>query len=100
MVRKNALLVALTSFGLILLLIPFIRYLFPNSISGFTNLTSMGVEGFKSKCAEGRVFDDKGNCVVDNSSGLPFGISYLTLGGIIFGLLLLSGVSLMLLMKR
>jgi len=89
MARKNTLLVALTSFVVILLLIPLVRYLFPRSIMGFTDMSCYGVacqegefcqsgsckkiyptptnnyegvEGFQNSCPPGTKKNEKGDC--------------------------------------
>ena len=56
MARKNILLVALTSFVVILLLVALVRYLFPRSVMGFTDMSCYGVA-----CQEGE-FCQSGSC--------------------------------------
>jgi hypothetical protein len=56
MARKNILLVALTSFVVILLLVALVRYLFPRSIMGFADMSCYGVA-----CQEGE-FCQSGSC--------------------------------------
>jgi len=89
MAHKNTLLIALTSFVVILLLIALVRYLFPRSIMGFTDMSCYGVacqegefcqsgsckkiypdstnnyegvEGFQNSCPSGTKQNEKGDC--------------------------------------
>ena len=56
MARKNTLLIALTSFVIVLLLIALVKYLFPRSVMGFTDMSCYGVA-----CQEGE-FCQSGSC--------------------------------------
>jgi len=91
MARKNTLLVALTSFVIVLLLIALVKFLFPRSVMGFTDMSCYGVvcqegefcqsggckkiypqetnnyydegvEGFQDSCPPGTKKNEKGDC--------------------------------------
>lgn len=85
MAHKNTLLTVVTSFAVILLLIPLVRFLFPGSISGF-----------QATCPMGKEKDASGNCVnvtakpaPDASSGVDGFIVLYILAGLFVGLILM-----------
>jgi hypothetical protein len=72
MARKT-LLIALTSFAVIVLLIPLVRFLVPGSISGFQAMCPTGTypdTNGKCGCKAGYDKDASGNCVKKESPGL------------------------------
>ena len=115
MARKNTLLVALTSFVVILLLIPLVRYLFPRSIMGFADMSCYGVacqegefcqsgsckkiypqetnnyfnEGFQDSCPPGTKKNENGDCHAVEGFADP--LSGGTIAGIVLVTLFLVG---------
>jgi hypothetical protein len=121
MARKNTLLVALTSFVVVLLLIALVRFLFPRSVMGFTDMSCYGVacqegefcqsgsckkiypnptnnyydegvEGFQDSCPPGTKKNEKGDCQA--VEGFLTEIGSQVVGGILggsVGLLIIAG---------